>query len=505
MVIVSVTPEIALEELYTYAGGLGVLEGDKFYTAGRMGLEYVVFSIMYRRGYVDYVFDGETPVPIPQKHSLSALRKLLVDEEFNISLRGEEVIVRPWIYRSGSAVAILFEAVCPKWARVLTEQAYVNTSIEDQFLRYSFLAKATAYYIRERIGVENISIIDLQEPHTSLLLLTLPLEDRYRLIIHTPGPWGHPVFPGSLVSREFGAYISNSVKLTELALSKVKKAFVVSAKQHSLVKQLFPTYIDKISYVTNGIDLNRWMHPKLLKAFREGSIDESTVVEVKREAKKSLESLIRNYKSDVELGEGIVIAWPRRLAKYKRPYFVFKYIIENPDSKAFFVLAGKPHPMDVDGLKYAREFRKLHLRLRNVVFIHDYDLTKAKTILRGVDLLLFTPFSGWEACGTSYMKAGVNATPTLSSRDGGALELINDGSNGWLFGENLSEFIDIYNDPRAVKIDEMDYSEFSHKLTKLIEIYDSDKWKFIEVAVNALKTFPPKVDVVNALKTYYVD
>ncbi len=54
--IISITPEIGLDELYTYAGGLGVLEGDKFYALSRLGLDYTAMTLLYRGGYVDYVF-----------------------------------------------------------------------------------------------------------------------------------------------------------------------------------------------------------------------------------------------------------------------------------------------------------------------------------------------------------------------------------------------------------------------------------------------------------------
>ena len=56
---------------------------------------------------------------------------------------------------------------------------------------------------------------------------------------------------------------------------------------------------------------------------------------------------------------------------------------------------------------------------------------------------MFTPFSGWEACGTSYMKALVNGIPVLSSRDGGVIEIVEDGVNGRLFGEDIHDFTNI--------------------------------------------------------------
>ncbi|WFO75241.1 glycogen/starch/alpha-glucan phosphorylase [Desulfurococcaceae archaeon MEX13E-LK6-19] len=505
MVIVSITPEIALEEFYTYAGGLGVLEGDKFYTASRMGLEYIVLSIFYRRGYVDYIFDGENPVPMPQKQPSKIWRSLVAGEEFTISLRGEDVIVRPWIYERGSAKAVLFEATCPKWARGLTEQVYIDNSIEEQFLRYAFLAKAAAKYMRDYIGLENIDVIDLQESLVALTILALPLENRYRLVIHTPGPWGHPGFPGDLITREFGVFLGDYVVLTEMALERVSKAFTVSKKHMDIMKKVFPRYADKITWVTNGIDIERWMDPELYKYYRENKLDLDTIREVKNKNKDSLEKLVKSYKENASLKDKFVVAWVRRLSRYKRPYFITRFIEENPDIReVFFVLGGKPHPRDSDGLNYARTFRRLHLRLSNIVYIHDYDVGKAKIIFRGSHILLFTPFSGWEACGTSYMKAGVNATPVLSSRDGGAIEVIKDGVNGWLFGIDLREFINIYNDPKAKEIDEKDYNEFKQKLFSILDMYNSDPHKYAEISLEAVKTFTPIVDMTRTLKQYYM-
>lgn len=504
MVIVSITPEIALDELYTYAGGLGVLEADKLYTASRIGLDYLILSIFYRRGYVDYQFDGETPIPLPQRQPREAWRVLDPEEEFAISLRGEEVIVRPWIYERGSARAVLFEAVCPRWARILTDQVYVENSIEEQFLRYAFLAKSSAYYLKEVIGLENISVIDLQEAHTSLLLLALPLEDRYRLVIHTPGPWGHPGFPGDFIAREFGSFLGDYVVLTDMALERVGRVFVVSQKHRDIMAKVFSRYSGKITAVTNGIDIHRWMHPKLLKAYLENSLSKELLKNVKMEARRELEGLLKKYKEKLDLGDRIIVVWTRRLARYKRPEFIARFIEEHYDVNAFFILGGKPHPRDSDGLGYARWFRRLHLRFNNVLYVHDYNVRIARKIFHSMNLLLFTPFSGWEACGTSYMKAGVNGAPILSSRDGGALEFIVDGENSWFFGEDIRDFINIYSDPKAKEINEKEYREFEQKLLSIIDLYNSDREKFYDIAFNAMKTFTLKADIAIALRKYYV-
>ncbi len=505
MVYVSVTPEIGLEELYTYAGGLGILEADKFYAASRRGLDYLVLTLLYRGGYVDYEFRNTRPTPRPQTHPVSIHEALRPEEEFTVTLRGEEVHVRPWLYERGSGRVVFFEATCPTWARRLTERVYIEDEDETPY-KYILLAKASARYLEERIGLDKVEWIDLQEAYTALLVLALPGFDRFRFTTHTPGPWGHPVFPSKLLSQEFDADLpGDNVILTRLGLGKAKACFTVSAKHLEITRRMFPEYRDKLTHATNGVDVERWMHPTVKRLVAEKGLeglDKEALWEAHLEARRQLEELLRRYKPGMRVPDNApIVVWARRLTRYKRPYFVSRFIEEHNDLEAVFVLAGKPHPRDEDGLRYASMFAALHRERGNVVYIPDYDAHKAKLLLSGGDLLLFTPFSGWEACGTSYMKAALNGVPTLASRDGGVLELLQDGVNGWLFGSDIREFIDIYSDPRAGEIDREEYKEFAGKLSWVIETYGTGRYK--EVALNALKTSISFADINRVLGQLY--
>lgn len=501
--IVSITPELAIEGARTYAGGLGVLEGDKLLGAGDMGLDYVALTLFYRQGYAKVSFQGAQPIIEPERQSPEFLSKLKPGEEFVVVLRGTEIYVRPWIYTYKTARAVFFEAVCPTWARKLTDRVYLEDSIEETFYKYAFLAKASAYYIKNYIGLENISVIDLEESYTSLILNILDIQDVSRIIIHTPGPWGHPGFPGEFIAREFGIFLGDYVNLTDFTLSRLKEAIVVSQKQVDIISKIFPKYANKIVGITNGIYLPRWMHPKIYKAWRERALSADVIKEARSQGREALAALIKKYKERAEVGDRPIITWARRLARYKRPYFLARFVQEHPDVNAFFVFAGKPHPRDTDGFEYLKNIRSLSLKLTNVAYIPEYDIETAKVIVQGSDLWLFTPFSGWEACGTSYMKALVNGVPVLSSRDGGVIEVVEDGKNGWLFGQDIRDFINIYTDPRAAEIDERDYKEFEQKLLKVIDLYQSDRDKYYEIALNAVNMAAEKVDITSALKKYY--
>ncbi len=198
----------------------------------------------------------------------------------------------------------------------------------------------------------------------------------------------------------------------------------------------------------------------------------------------------------------MIIAWARRLAPYKRPDFIARFIQENRDLPVVFVLGGKAHPFDGVGLQYMKKFRELSKQFENVVYFHDYDVANAKVILSGADLLLFLPFPGWEACGTSFMKAGVNGVPTLASRDGAAIEFIVDGVNGWLFGSDLRELWNL-DESRSAALNNKEYEEFSLKLFEIIDIYKSQPERYNKIALNAINSFLPRVNIIRAFHEYY--
>jgi starch phosphorylase len=101
------------------------------------------------------------------------------------------------------------------------------------------------------------------------------------------------------------------------------------------------------------------------------------------------------------------------------------------------------------------------------------------------------------------MKAGANGVPSLSSRDGASLELIEDGVNGWLFGSQPEELIDIEGDERAFKVDERDYADFIGKLERILDMFESRRGEYVEVMFNAYKSITPKVDMKRLLGEYY--
>ncbi|MEM4969715.1 MAG: glycogen/starch/alpha-glucan phosphorylase [Sulfolobales archaeon] len=509
MAILSITMEIALEEVPIYAGGLGVLEGDKFYAMARKGLEYYVITLFHRNGYVEYEYRDGSFIEKDQEPVISQIEgKLKKEKELAVTTKlYGEIRVEPLVYEMGKAKAIYLKPVYPDNIAYIARRLYIEDSPEQAITKYIVLARSSAQYIRERIGVDKIEYIDLQESNASLAALALKeIRDRVRLVIHTPGPWGHPMIPGEIVGKEFEVDVGSGLKrLTDIVLDHVERGYAVSRKHLETLSRIFPQHYWKLSYVRNGVDLDRWSH-KEIKSLASKGLRNIGLYEFKRardSAREDLISLLRSKKPGVRVGRAIV-AWARRITRYKRPYLVERLIGElGRELDVTFVLAGKAHPRDGDGREMMMRFRKLHEEMDNVVYIYDYGLEEARTILSGADLLLFTPFPGWEACGTSYMKAGINGVPTLSSRDGGVLETIIDRYNGWLFGLEVTQFINIYEDTASVsKIDEEDYRDLRKKLIEILSIIEKDLDIYLEISLNALKSFRISSDIYRALEEY---
>ena len=500
--IVSVTPDFALDVGYTYAGGLGVLEGDKFYAASKLGLRYIVLTLFYSGGYVAYDFDGDNPVPKPQPQPEEFIRLLSLDDRFKVKLKGVDVEVEALKYQLNNARAVFFKPISPDWAVKIVERLYIENSLEEKFLKYTLLAKASAEYIRRNVDLEELMYIDLQESYASLLPLLLKIPGRYRMVIHTAGPWGHPLIPRSFFESEYGyRFLEPEVPLTEIGLAVSKQVFAVSAKHLDMVLKIFPHYGEKMSYITNGVNIDRWMNIEMREKYENHELTLDEFVRIKQKAKEELSRFIAGFKS-LDLENRFVVAWCRRMVPYKRPFFASRLIEDLKDRQIIFIIGGKAHPQDPAGLEYMRIFRRMHREYGNIVYIPEYNVQAAKKILAGADLLLSTSFSGWEACGTSYMKAAINGTPTISSRDGGVIEFIVDGVNGWLFGRDLRDFVD-FNNFKAGEINNAEYGEFRDKVCEIYNIYFNDPQGFYRVSLNALRSFIPRVGMERVLKEYY--
>ncbi len=147
--------------------------------------------------------------------------------------------------------------------------------------------------------------------------------------------------------------------------------------------------------------------------------------------------------------EALTIGFARRFATYKRATLLLrdpdrlKRILTSGERPVQLIFAGKAHPRDDAGKDFIRQIvhfaRDEAIRCR-LVFLEDYDMAMARSLVQGVDVWLNTPRRPEEASGTSGMKVLGNGGLNLSVLDGWWPEGY-DHQTGWAIG-NGEEYED---------------------------------------------------------------
>ncbi|HEY1620349.1 MAG TPA: alpha-glucan family phosphorylase, partial [Streptosporangiaceae bacterium] len=229
-----------------------------------------------------------------------------------------------------------------------------------------------------------------------------------------------------------------------------------------------------IGSVTNGVHAPTWVAPEILSLTQGGSppaaadladdaaawaraaADPARIWEIRRllrarlvaQARQRLRTSWRQRgASDAELiwidsvlDENILtIGFARRVPSYKRltlmlhdPERLTKLLLD-PRHPIQIVIAGKAHPADEGGKLLIQQMIRFtdDPRVRErIVFLPDYDMAMARSLVQGCDIWLNNPLRPLEACGTSGMKAALNGGLNLSVLDGWWDEWF-DGADGW--------------------------------------------------------------------------
>jgi starch phosphorylase len=130
---------------------------------------------------------------------------------------------------------------------------------------------------------------------------------------------------------------------------------------------------------------------------------------------------------DPQRPDTLTLGFARRFATYKRATLLLRdrvrlaRLVNDPEAPVVLLFAGKAHPADEPGKHVLRELRQLMMSQEfagRIVFLEDYDLQLARSLVSGVDVWLNNPIAPLEASGTSGMKAAINGRLNLSVLDG---------------------------------------------------------------------------------------
>ena len=485
--------EIALQpEIHTYAGGLGVLAGDTARSAADLELPMVFVSLVSRAGYVRQEVDAEgrqltRPNPWTPEQYTERLEAMVA-----VPIEGREVWIRPWLYRLvcplGHCVPVLLldtdlDQNSPDDRRI-TDQLYGG---DDAYrLKQEIVLGIGGARMLQALGF-NIKAYHLNEGHAALLTLHLlrayrqPKEDvgdrrspydpaqvRERCIFttHTPIEAAFDRFPYPLVGRLLDDYIEieeikrfagqDDLNMTQLALRLSGHINGVSERHAETTSRIFPGY--NVRAINNGVHVPTWTHASFAKLYqakaphwahepevlaRADQLEDEAVWSAHQEAKRDLIGQINGASMVTLRPEVPLIGFARRMTQYKRPGLLFSdmaRLAAIARKRPFqVVFAGIAHPSDAPGQGLIEAINH-HIRelapVVPVVFLPNYDMRVAASLVSGADIWLNTPLPPMEASGTSGMKAALNGVLNLSVLDGWWVEACIEGVTGWAIGDD---------------------------------------------------------------------
>jgi starch phosphorylase len=519
--------EIALRpELHTYSGGLGVLAGDTVRSAADLDLPMVFVSLASRAGYVHQEIDPDGRQMTHPNPWRPRDWTIPLDAMVAIAIEGRDVWVRPWLYRHTSPLGhcvpvLLLDTDLDQNSpddRQITHHLYGGN--EGDRLKQEIVLGIGGGLVLRALGFR-IRIYHLNEGHAALL--TLHLLRQYRrdpeeiaagqlpfdqtlvrkhcvFTTHTPIEAGCDKFPYPLFRRMLGDYVQiadlkhyageNSLNMTRLALNLSGYINGVSERHAQTTAGLFPGY--EVHAITNGVHAPTWTHKSFAQLFnasfpqwahepevleRADQLSDESIWNAHHDAKRDLLAFVKEW-SSVELHPDMaIIGFARRMTEYKRPSLLFSDIerlAEIGRRQPFQVIfAGIAHPRDEQGKSLIEIINRRIRQLSNavpMVFLQNYDLQIAASLVAGADIWLNTPLPPLEASGTSGMKAALNGVLNLSVLDGWWVEAHIEGVTGWAIGDRKA----------GANADTTDVDDLYHKLEEVVlPLYYRDRARWI--------------------------
>ncbi len=520
----------------TYSGGLGILAGDLLRSAADLALPVVGITLLHRKGYFDQTIDAtgmqrEAPTKWNPADRLELQQPRVV-----VKLNGRKVTVQAWKYTvkpthpKGADVPVYFldtdVAENEPDDRNITDALYGGD--QKHRLTQEGLLGVGGIYMLRALGCRNLQTYHMNEGHGALVTVELLAEHSYKrktspadpeviratrqacaFTTHTPVAAGHDQFPLPMVFEVLGEqsaiydgapYVQNGqLNMTRLALFYSRFTSAVARRHAEVSRAMFPDA--RIDYITNGIHAPTWASPEIqaildrngpdwradYRAVRRALFaDDRSLTEAHGAAKSRLIDLVNKQTNAGMKTDVFTIGFARRATGYKRADLLLTEParlreIASKVGAIQIIYAGKAHPKDYQGKEIIqRIIEKMKALAPEIkgVFLQNYDMTLAKSLVSGVDLWLNNPVLPLEASGTSGMKAALNGVPNLSTADGWWLEGCAEGLTGWTIGRDSFEA----NAPGGGSSAEQDAASLYSRLqNEIVPMYYKDRPMWLQV------------------------
>lgn len=418
-------------DLPIYAGGLGILAGDYFREASDQKFPMVGVGLFYdfqNQFKLDSVLDD-------QGHPL------LVE----VPIQDKQVKVQVFVFMVGQNPVYLLNTNLSDNSpadQQITAKLYIDD--KETRLKQELILGIGGFKVLEALHIHP-SLYHLNEGHSAFLALELiRYEMQHRQITfeealtvvkdlivftnHTLVVAGREVYSNDLVALMLTAYgenlgvpVSEIIKLGLVQESSSFSMTIFSLRLAGKINAVSKLHSRKASEIwsdhpmiaiTNGIHIGTW---DIVKNLNQHSLCK--------------QNLLRYIQSETGISwqpDQLLLGWARRFVEYKRPLAIFddldRYleIAQNSRFPVKIVFSGE---LPADSERGNQLHQKLAELIKNrigdyAVYLPHYDMNLAKLLVAGCDVWLNTPIVGFEACGTSGMKAALNGVLPLSTKDG---------------------------------------------------------------------------------------
>jgi len=445
--------EYALDEdSPVYAGGLGVLAGDFILQASQDGVPFVALGLWYGG-----------PLKKGGENKYSKIEEDGVPVVIEV-MSGDEVIkAHIWARRFGKSVYLfLLDSNIDENS---IEIKITSDSLYDSNAGTSMKQKALlgigSVKVLTRLGIKP-SIYHLNDGHTAFAGIEIIIRHMADNGIKDVGETAesikekivatkHTIFSeaGPTISEEdFRALVGPYCQQNKVSVDDIYKLgestyggnifsttqFILSCAKRQNGVSVLHTEFEKLTHpnsilfpITNGVHVGRWQAKEWQSGLESGKVlMPGEIWKIKRNLRERLTNFVLE-KTGVKLDpDACTIVWARRFTPYKRPELLFsdlerlKKICSN-SANVQFIISGKAYLSNETSLGLINKIKAIILDpvLKNkIVYLDDYSVEVAKELVFGADVWLNTPEYGFEASGTSGMKAGLNGAIQLSISDG---------------------------------------------------------------------------------------